>query len=247
MFKLHGNLNIHNRENVEMIAFDMDGTLIDTKSGKIFPIDEHDWRMWHANVITTLKRLHDDGKYLAIISNQGLLKKNGVLNHTKINELQFKVDNLAKTVGIPFDFICSITDDLYRKPYPGMWHLLMKLRGDAQFISSRSMYVGDAAGREQSGNRKKDFSDTDYKLAVNVGVSFQTPERFFLNSSDRLHVNLPSYGIKFSDMTNDHAHTHQPILKVRESQEIGKSLLLSLFNTHRYYCHYLSYVMWSSC
>ena len=30
--------------------------------------------------------------------------------------------------------------------------------------------VGDAAGRAKDGTRKKDFSDTDYKLALNVGI-----------------------------------------------------------------------------
>lgn len=219
LFKLHSGLNL-NTNNVEMIAFDMDGTLISTKSGKIFGVDEHDWKFWHPNVITTLKRLHDEGKYLAIISNQGAMKKHGVINTAKVKEIQTKVDNIIKAIGVPFDFICAVDEDLYRKPYPGMWHLLLKLRGDIKFLPSRSMYVGDAAGREKSGNRPKDFSDSDYKLAVNVGVPFQTPERFFLKSVDRLHNDLPSYGLKFTDMLNSSSVTNQSIFEISETQEI---------------------------
>jgi polynucleotide 5'-kinase 3'-phosphatase len=201
LYKLHTGTIIHNPESVEMIAFDMDGTLISTVSGNVFPKDENDWKFWDSSVVPELKRLHSEGKYLAIISNQGAMKgKDGKINTAKVNEIQNKVDNIFAKIGIPFDFICSIDDDLYRKPFPGMWYLLLKLRGGVNFDNENSMYVGDAAGREKSGNRVKDFSDSDYKLAVNVGVPFQTPERFFLKSKVPLHNNITHVEMKFSDM-----------------------------------------------
>ncbi len=40
----------------------------------------------------------------------------------------------------------------------------------------RSVFVGDAAGRLGNQGRKKDHGDTDYKLALNVGLKFLTPE-----------------------------------------------------------------------
>lgn len=40
---------------------------------------------------------------------------------------------------------------------------------------SSSFFVGDAAGRQYTG-RKADFSSTDRKWALNVGIPFFTPE-----------------------------------------------------------------------
>jgi len=43
------------------------------------------------------------------------------------------------------------------------------------------LFIGDAAGRSKLGNRKADHSDFDHKFAINVGLTFKTPEMFFLN------------------------------------------------------------------
>ena len=242
LYKLHTDMIIHNPESVEMIAFDMDGTLISTVSGNVFPKDENDWKFWDATVVPELKRLYSERKYLAIISNQGAMKgKDGRINTAKVTEIQNKVDKIFTKIGIPFDFICSTDDDLYRKPFPGMWYLLLKLRDVVTFDLKNSMYVGDAAGREKSGNRVKDFSDSDYKLAINVGVPFQTPERFFLKSKVPLHNNLPHPGIKFSDMES--INSTEDMFNCSNSQEIvllcgppasGKSTI-SITHFQRYF------------
>jgi len=48
---------------------------------------------------------------------------------------------------------------------------------------SQSMYVGDAGGRVKGwkDGAKKDFSCSDRSFANNIGVTFKTPEEFFLN------------------------------------------------------------------
>lgn len=51
---------------------------------------------------------------------------------------------------------------------------------------TKSLYCGDAAGRPKTKTRKKDFSDGDRKFALNVGVSFYTPEMYFKGIKERL-------------------------------------------------------------
>lgn len=46
----------------------------------------------------------------------------------------------------------------------------------------------DLLGRVKEGSRKKDFADTDLKLALNACIQFQTPEKFFLGSNQALHT-----------------------------------------------------------
>ena len=49
----------------------------------------------------------------------------------------------------------------------------------------QSLYVGDASGREKgwAPGKKKDFSDSDRKFAMNVEIDFKTPEEFFLGAA----------------------------------------------------------------
>lgn len=43
-------------------CFDMDGTLITTKSGKQFPEDMRDWRLLYPeSILTKIKKLNDEG------------------------------------------------------------------------------------------------------------------------------------------------------------------------------------------
>jgi bifunctional polynucleotide phosphatase/kinase len=47
-----------------------------------------------------------------------------------------------------------------------------------------SFFVGDAAGRSRKGTHKTDFSDSDLKFALNIGISFKTETEFFLATNN---------------------------------------------------------------
>lgn len=171
MYKLRSGVNVGSNK---MVAFDMDGTLITTKSGKTYAVDENDWKLWDASVRTTIQKLHAEGAYIAIISNQ-----NGInIKKVQKESVQRKVDKIIETVGVPMDFICAIDDNHFRKPRTGMWEFLCYARrrdskvdvGASIPLFETSLYVGDAAGRPQEGTRGKDFSDSDYKLSLNLGI-----------------------------------------------------------------------------
>ena len=66
-----------------------------------------------------------------------------------------------------------------------MWNLFSeKYNGKNKIDMQNSFYCGDAAGRKDG--KHKDFSDSDYKFALNVGISFKTPENLFLGEVDKL-------------------------------------------------------------
>lgn len=81
-------------------------------------------------------------------------------------------------------FIAATHGDQYRKPSLGMWDYFCKnlLGEDIKTVDKKkSFYCGDAAGRPKTATRKKDFSDTDRKFAINIGIGFKTPDELFLN------------------------------------------------------------------
>ena len=97
--------------------------------------------------------------------------------------------------GIPVVGLFSIGDKgRFRKPAPGMLDYAMGQAGDGSGLEmldrAKSCYVGDAAGR------KKDFSNSDYKMAVNAGIAFHTPEAFFNMSAPFGHVKVPPLSAK---------------------------------------------------
>ena len=81
-----------------MIAFDLDGCLITTKSGKKFPIDYvNDWKPWHSRVASKLKELYESGAYLCIISNQNSIGK-GIV---QLEQVELKIRKIVEVLGIP--------------------------------------------------------------------------------------------------------------------------------------------------
>lgn len=194
---LHDDDREHNDPNnngVGVVGFDLDDTLIRTKSGKTFATNDlTDWRLWadgETVMRPAMKRLVDpeDGaekRRVVIFTNQEGVGK-GKVDRSK---WQTKVENVIEALGLEkgrATVLASLSKkgNDYRKPHVGMWRFLREKLSDAGVAVDveKSLYVGDAAGRPKRGAVKKDFSCTDYKFALNVGLSFQTPEQFFLGS-----------------------------------------------------------------
>ncbi|CAN0423965.1 unnamed protein product, partial [Pylaiella littoralis] len=174
------------RVSTHIAAFDMDGTLIKTKSGKRFGDAKDDWRLWHGSIPVVLRKWYDRGYKVAIISNQM-----GV-GTGKVDQkmLQAKVRLVVEALGVPVEAYLACHDDYYRKPRLGCWDLLSTSHNGGLDVEKEAcLYVGDAAGRPKQGTYKKDFSAGDLKLALNAGIPFQTPEQFFMRSTQPLHTN----------------------------------------------------------
>eukprot|EP00298_Acanthocystis_sp_HF-20_P012273 c19808_g1_i1.p1 GENE.c19808_g1_i1~~c19808_g1_i1.p1 ORF type:complete len:401 (-),score=165.58 c19808_g1_i1:47-1249(-) len=165
----------------KLASFDLDGTLTDTASGRVFAKDKHDWRLYDSCVPGKLLQLQKDGYKVVIFSNQNGLAKGK--QKTSKEDVQHKVHLLLdECPGLMIQVVMATEEDECRKPGIGMWkYYTQHLNGGTEVNLSESFYCGDAAGREEgSKSGKSDFSCSDRKFAHNVGLPFHTPEEFFL-------------------------------------------------------------------
>ena len=86
-----------NFKNYDQIAmFDMDGTLIKTKSGKKFAKDENDWEWLFPEIKPKLKELAMNNFSLIIASNQLGVSKGKV----QTQEIRTKIEKIQSDLGV---------------------------------------------------------------------------------------------------------------------------------------------------
>ena len=96
----------------KIAAYDMDGTIITTKTGRVFPIDYKDWRLLYENrTREKLQALHNEGYKIVVITNQAGLASGKL----KFGEFRAKVEAIVKTLNggsetnfpLPIQLFCS--------------------------------------------------------------------------------------------------------------------------------------------
>lgn len=163
---------------LKVAGFDLDCTLIKTKSGGTFARGISDWTWNSTKVIESLKKWRNT-HLIVIFTNQGAVLNDKLSksyqNFTRkllniIKELKSNLDN----VDILVYAACKSKNIDNRKPQIGMWNELLKYLqlGDLKIDKENSFYVGDAAGRPN------DFLNSDKLFAENIGLKFYTPEEF---------------------------------------------------------------------
>ena len=174
---------------VKIAAFDLDDTLITTSSGLKFARGPEDWKWWHASVPSRLKSLAAEGYTLVVLSNQAAVSlrtdtktpKDGMKS---LANFKGRVRAVLGALGLEVRVYAATERDGFRKPRVGMWEQLLRDLGVGgnEVDLEASRFVGDAGGRveDKTKGRKKDHSCSDRDFAANVGITFQTPEEFFL-------------------------------------------------------------------
>ncbi|KAL0104951.1 hypothetical protein PUN28_016531 [Cardiocondyla obscurior] len=196
---IYTSLSVQNQTKVA--AYDMDGTLIKTKSGLVFPKDCSDWQLLYPVIPGKLKELYNNEYKIVIFTNQAGLSKGKV----KIKDFKFKIEKIVQRIGVPIQVYIAVGSSIYRKPAIGMWELLEKEKNGGIVIDKvNSFYVGDAAGRPKNWTlgKKKDHSSADRLMALNVNIKFQTPEEHFLNHKAAPYE-LPKFNPKSLSQTSD--------------------------------------------
>lgn len=197
----------------KVYLFDLDYTLIKTKSGKKFPTSKNDWEFLVPSVPSKLTKLTTQSNcVVGIISNQGGLK-----TENQIGDWIDKLNQINKQIKVDFVF-ASVGNDRFRKPLDGSYEFIKKKLQDINWTKleglSKIYYVGDAFGRTD------DFSDTDIKYAINCGFKPKTPEIFF-------GIGIKSQLVKSANIT-------YPVINYYNSVEQNDffQMLFNIIETH---------------
>jgi bifunctional polynucleotide phosphatase/kinase len=166
--------------------FDLDGTLITTKSGNKFPRYAQDWKWIYPSTITKLRELASAGIWIVIVSNQKISSTNVDKRNMVKNKLAGVYKALIAELGdsVRLGIFGATLADRNRKPSTGIFedHIAPHINADARMV-----FVGDAAGRLE------DHSDSDRKFAYNAHLylrwmnvrarmKFCTPDEYFLHA-----------------------------------------------------------------
>lgn len=111
----------------QFLAFDLDGTLITTKSGRRFPKDINDWQ-WFLPRLETMKRAiveelerrGRDSTLLCIFSNQKYTGAGKESYATFCGNLRAKFANILNALDLPLVLVAATGADGCRKPRTGM-------------------------------------------------------------------------------------------------------------------------------
>lgn len=183
----------------KVAAFDLDWTVVKTKSGGTHPRGPQDWVFWNPSVKDKIRDLVKQKYIIVLFSNQGAVVVNNSGPKSKsyqnfADRVDYIFEALKEAIGEQFDLFVFAAPKRpgakharpstearhlhMRKPQPGMWEALKAhlelLDEDAEIDIENSLFVGDAAGRPN------DFLDSDKAFARNINVGgFFTPEDFF--------------------------------------------------------------------
>lgn len=169
--------------------FDLDHTLVATQSGRVHPKDRQDWKWWHDSVPDRLRALAGEPRtLLVVVTNQS-----GAAEEPRRALLLGRMEDVCRALGVPLCVLVATADGAARKPRTGAWEFFTR---SVVAHALPHLFVGDAAGRAAgwAPGKKKDFSDTDRKCAVNLGCPFKTPEEFFLGAAPAALPPLPNWG-----------------------------------------------------
>lgn len=150
-----------------LYIFDVDGTLVTTRSGATFRKSADDWQ-WLPGRLEKLRELERQGAILAIASNQG-----GVaFGYLDLKEIRDEMNKLAEEAHIFYVALCFShpkatleayrEDSPHRKPGPGMLLEIIEALGEQ---IEQVVMVGDRPEDEQA--------------AGAAGVGFVWAEDFF--------------------------------------------------------------------
>jgi bifunctional polynucleotide phosphatase/kinase len=202
---------------LRIALFDLDGTLIQSKSGKRWAADGNDW-VFMGDVPGTLQRYATEGWTIAIVTNQSewLRTRSEAGPRTKISTV---LDALfAANAWAPWCLVAtgSPTETVYRKPARGLYDLLLR---ELDATPTEVKMCGDAVGAAAERPEYR-WSDSDAVFARNIGATFQTPESVFGRSKPRINLHAKEIVILVGNMGSGKSSSAHALCAQSASEDI---------------------------
>jgi bifunctional polynucleotide phosphatase/kinase len=157
---------------LRLALFDLDNTLITSKSGKRWAADDADW-VFQGDVPAVLQRYATEGWTVALVTNQfEWMKEEGA--RKKVSTV---LDALfAANAWAPWCLVAtgSPKESVYRKPARGLYDVLLRELGPP----SEVQMCGDAEGADSAVPEYR-WSNADHGFAAAIGARYVTPEVIF--------------------------------------------------------------------
>ncbi|CDG72395.1 Putative histidiol phosphatase hp [Spodoptera exigua multiple nucleopolyhedrovirus] len=123
--------------NEKIAVFDLDGTLIETRSGQVYPKDEEDWKFKYFDVHPELYSLVERKYTIVIVTNQLGIG----MGKVSARSVQNKIADICKKLDLPVFVLIATQKDKFRKPMTGTMEYLMSRYPHIDM--KRSFFCGD--------------------------------------------------------------------------------------------------------
>ncbi|ABM45763.1 unknown protein [Spodoptera frugiperda multiple nucleopolyhedrovirus] len=153
---------------IKIAGFDLDNTLIVTKSGNVFPRDRFDWQWKYGNIYETFLNLINNKYTIVIVTNQLGIS----FNKITVQDVEHKIRSICEILGLPMIVMIASKNDKYRKPMTGSIDYLLAKYG-IELDRKNSFFCGD------------DVNGTlpsDSYFANNCNINFYNDEDYFVNN-----------------------------------------------------------------
>ena len=166
-----------------VIGFDLDNTIVEPLQGK-FSRGVTDWKFCKGGVVSMLEIIREIRNVAAasnfnivIFTNQGGI----AVGKTSLIEIVSKLESIFNALGFSILTFIAMSDP-WRKPSPLMFYQLCEnympeigyMCDPLKSLNPYGYFIGDAYSVD-------DFSDSDYRFAVNAGLGF-IPIRKFITT-----------------------------------------------------------------
>lgn len=158
----------------KLALFDVDGTLMVSRSGRRWATSCEDWIFAFPNIAEVLQARQSAGWTVALISNQSQADKDPAC----LEKIESLLAALESANGWrPLSLVATgkpKKNDLYRKPARGLYDVLLEHLGLTVTDIEEVTMCGDAAGEDDPYPPYR-WSDADRGFANNIGATFERP------------------------------------------------------------------------